>query len=163
MEKYKWPFYMAVVGVIIGFFISVLITNDYYMNKTEKKAVRQVTKNFTLPICIFCGLIGLSVGFSINSGESQEKKFGFNAAETFERKEGRGWVFFTKWNNPLTNNENIILTEKPKDDVLKTSFNGRLFISHGLNTSAKKIAYQSHIEARNKVWGNIKNGELEQL
>lgn len=163
MERIKWPFIMSFVGIIIGLFIYMLISNTSYMNKTERRVHRSMTDSLILPICLVCGAIGFFVGLNANTEESNEKKHGINTAETYEKKDGRGWMFLTKWNNPNTNNENILITKKPPNDSLKSYFNGQLLFDHGINSAAKKMVYDCHLDARNKVWKKVQSEELHQL
>ena len=154
---------MTFVGILVGFFIYSLISNDYYMNKTEKKIHRSMTNGLLLPICFVCGVIGLSVGLYANQEAKETIKYGFDNAKMYEQKVGRNWVYNTKWINPNTNSENVIQTEKGTDGYLKTLFNGQIYMNHHISSAAKKIVYDAHIDARNGIWKKIKHNQLSQI
>ena len=163
MKNLKWPFKMSCLGIFIGLFIFSIVGNDYYMNKSEKKVHRSMTNSLAFPICLICGLIGMSIGLYINRQEENTIKYGFDNADTYEQKVGRGWVYYTRWKNPLSDVENVIHTEKSNNDYLKTYLNDQIFLSHDVNTAAKKVVYECHLQARNDIWKKIMSDELSQL
>lgn len=147
----------------IGYFVGCAVStgDQTYMNKTERKA------HNSSGIPIVSGIIGALIGvfFSINifQEDTRDKELGINDAFDEVYQKGRGWVLKTTWKNPVTGASNVIITDKHNYGELVTFFNGEVFLRHGVTSAAKKVVYNSHVNARYELFKKIRAGDIKQL
>src|SRR5688500_18788449 len=104
---FKPSFFGALIGLFIGLLFGIGVL--YTVKKRQKESLM-------LPsMAIFGGIglvWGLKVGYSIGTDDKKVTLLGINTAQTNYFKQGRSWVAITKWIEPATKKENVLVTGK---------------------------------------------------
>ena len=159
MKSLKYSILLGIAGYLFG--IAVGCGDMHYIKKSQRDLIETFESQAW---GIIFGVGGILLGLIIGKEDQENNIHGFNTCETLKEKDGRKWIYYSKWVNPETNNQNTILTafDKIHNKVI-TKFNDQSILIHDSSSGSEKNISQIHYEDRSKIFRKIKTKDLEQI
>jgi hypothetical protein len=159
MKSIKYGIILGIIGYIFG--MAVGCGNLTYVKKSQRESIETAEKQIW---GIIFGVGGLILGASLGSTDEKNTKLGIDKSETYRTKEGRKWIYYTKWVNPESNNSNIIITSFDITyNKVSTKFNDSNIYFHDSSSGSDAFISKTHSNDKSEIIQKIRKGELQQI
>lgn len=159
MKSLKYGILLGLIGYLFG--MAVGCGNLNYVKKSQRESLK------TAETQIWGGIFGIAAfiwGISLGSKEEENITLGIDKNETYRSKDGRKWIYYTKWINPESNNENIIITAFDISlNRVSTKFNGENIFTHDSSSGSEKNISTIHSNDKYKIFEKIRKYEINQI
>jgi hypothetical protein len=159
MKSIKYGIILGIIGYVFG--MAVGCGNLNYVKKSQRESIETAEKQIW---GIIFGIGGLILGASLGSTEENNTKLGIDKSETYRTKDGRKWIYYTKWINPETNNSNVIITSFDSTfNRVSTKLNDNNIYFHNSSSGSETFISKTHSNDKYEIFKKIRNGELHQI